>query len=136
MPRVIERRAWFHRVALALAGGAGAALVAAGCGSDHRADCTMKIYFVTGAPRATVVQLQRRLRGDRRVDSVQLVTGAQALKEMKKKFPDLVQRLPYNPLPDVLEVRPKKVGDAADLQQALDPSPRAVDRVKYRGPAC
>ncbi len=115
---------------------AGLAFAAAGCGSSRRADCEVKIYFHTGVPRSAAIRLARELRADDRVAAIDLVTADEALRRMKKKFPDLVQRLPSNPLPDALEVRPKRIGDAAAIVARLRPVPPAVDAVKYGGAAC
>jgi len=41
-------------------------------------------------------------------DGIQFVSKAQALREMKKRYPDLTESLPYNPLKDQFNLTPNK----------------------------
>ena len=50
--------------------------------------------------------VQRWLDNDERVKSHELITKDEALEIMRKRSPDLVQDLTYNPLPDAIEITP------------------------------
>jgi cell division transport system permease protein len=45
---------------------------------------------------------------------------------MKKRYPELVKNLPYNPLPDSLEVAPTKAEFLDEIAQSLRPLPPGV----------
>ena len=107
-----------------------AAALASGCGGHERvsAACHVTAYFAEGTRPADVRRELRQLLADDRVASVTFVSKEQALREMRKKFPDLVpQTLAMNPLPDALVVRPNAAGDAAVLAREL----RHVKRVGH-----
>ena len=93
------------------------------------------IVRVDFLPTATTTQkndLARELAQNQYVaaNGVVYVSKAQALDEMKKRFPDLVKDLPSNPLPDSLRVTPNKAENLDKLFSFLThPKPPGVDRV-------
>ena len=50
---------------------------------------------------------------------------------MEKKYPQLVENLPGNPLPRSFEVKPTKGEHVAAISQSLAPPPPGVGEVKY-----
>jgi cell division transport system permease protein len=64
--------------------------------------------------------------------AIKYVSKAEALKQMRKKYPDLVKNLTSNPFPDTLEVTPNKAENVDKLYQSiLTPTkPPGVDRVR------
>jgi cell division transport system permease protein len=90
--------------------------------STHvKSELLVKVYF---APKATLSQkntLARQLQQNPYVKpgGVTYVSKEQALKDMKKRFPQMVEGLAYNPLPDSLQVQPKRGEDIDSLYTAI-----------------
>ena len=85
--------------------------------SNHvKRELIVKVDFNTGAagtgkPQATRAQeaaVVRMLQANPQVKSWTFVSKAVALERMKKRYPKLTSDLPYNPLPDSLEITPTK----------------------------
>jgi cell division protein FtsX len=68
----------------------------------------VRVFFAKGATHAQEQAVGATLRGDSLVKQVVFVSKAQALAELKKKFPGLYKavKLPENPLPDSFTVVP------------------------------
>jgi cell division protein FtsX len=115
-----------RRVVVAVAMLAGVA----GCGgvrpaahltpAEKRA-CTVRVYFKSGASRSQERFVGSKLRGDARVKHVTFISKAQALAEMKKKYPKVIgaQLLPVNPLPDAFTATPAIPTDTAAIGVAV-----------------
>ena len=102
--------------------------------SDHvKKELVVKVYFTPDATKAQMNAVANRLSpsNDSDVKSVTFISKEQALKEMTKRFPSLVQNLPSNPLPDSLEVVPKHGEQTEAIALSLKPKPAGVDNVKY-----
>src|SRR5262249_42542606 len=100
---------------------------------DHvKKELIVKIYFTDTVTGKQVDAVRKRLASDQRVKSFRFVSKEQALAIMRKKYPDLVKNLAYNPLPASEEVTPKK-GDytPAIARTYSHPVPPGVDKVKY-----
>ena len=100
--------------------------------SDHvKSELQVKVFFVDGVSPKQVNAVSRDLAGDSRVKEYQFVSKAEALRKMKKKYPELTANLPSNPLPAAFEVTPAKAEDvkaiAADLRAHKF---RGVEKVK------
>jgi cell division transport system permease protein len=66
------------------------------------------------------------------IKRIKFVSKDSALKTMQKKYPDLTKDLPYNPLPNTLEVTPAKAEDTPAIAQKIQAAHLAgVDKVKY-----
>ena len=100
--------------------------------SDHvKKELLVKVEFKTN-PQATKAQenaVAKALNQNKYVKSWTFVSKEQALKDMSKHYPDLTKNLPYNPLPDVLQVTPDKPEDIALLSQSLRPLPEGVSGI-------
>jgi cell division transport system permease protein len=99
--------------------------------SDHvKKQLMVKVYFQDSADRHTKELLVNKLHQNPKVKDVQYISKTEALARMKKKYPELVQNLTSNPLPDSLEVLPTK-GDYVDdvYQTLIDPLPPGVAKV-------
>ncbi len=100
---------------------------------DHK--ITTKVYFQQDASTTEENAVAHRLQGDPHVKQVVFISKEDALKEMKKKNPDLFKGgpLPYNPLPDALTVVPKEGKFAALIKRSLQPLPAGVAKVNDGG---
>jgi cell division transport system permease protein len=79
-------------------------------------------------------QVANFLQDDSRVKAggVKFISKEQALTIMKKRYPELVKDLAYNPLPNNLEVTPKRAEDTGAIANAVTKAKLAgVDKVRY-----
>jgi len=103
--------------------------------SNHvKKQLVVKVYFL---PKATATQkddLARQLQQSEYVKpgGIKYVPKEQALRQMKKKYPELVKNLTSNPFPDTLEVTPNKAENVDQLFTSLtEPKlPLGVDKVR------
>ncbi len=89
--------------------------------SDHvKSQLEVKVFFVEGVAPKQVNTVGRHLAKDERIKEYQFVSKTEALRRMKKKYPQLTANLPSNPLPASFEVTPRNAEDvkviAADLR--------------------
>ena len=89
--------------------------------SDHvKSQLEVKVFFVEGVAPKQVNTVERHLAKDERIKEYQFVSKTEALRRMKKKYPQLTANLPSNPLPASFEVTPRNAEDvkviAADLR--------------------
>ena len=100
--------------------------------SDHvKRELVVKVYFTPDSTKAQMNAVANKLSANDKVKTVTFVSKEQALAQMKKRFPALVQNLPSNPLPDSLEVVPKRGEDTSAIAETLQPPPPGVQNVKY-----
>jgi cell division transport system permease protein len=111
--------------------------------STHvKSELLVKIYF---APNATIQEkntLARQLQQNQYVlqNGVKYVSKEAGLADMKRRFPALVEGLAYNPLPDSLQVKPKRGEDidklyAAIVKPKLPPGVAKVEDAKQKSHA-
>jgi cell division transport system permease protein len=92
----------------------------------------VKVYLADSASDRQVNAVREQLESDTtRVASVTFVSKKDALKTMERKYPDLVENLPGNPLPRSFEVKPTKGEYVEAISQSLSPRPPGVDKVSY-----
>ena len=92
--------------------------------SDNaKKELLVKVYLSDSASAQQVNSVRERLESDQRVASVAFVSKEDALKVMEKKYPQLVENLPGNPLPRSFEVKPTKGEHVAAISNALAPAP-------------
>jgi cell division transport system permease protein len=89
--------------------------------SDHvKNQLEVKVFFVDEVKPKQVNAVQRYLALDERVKEYQFVSKREALARMEKKYPQLTENLPSNPLPASYEITPRKAEEvkaiAADLR--------------------
>jgi cell division transport system permease protein len=100
--------------------------------SDNaKRDLLVKVYLTEAATDQQVNAVRERLESDQRVATVTFVSKEDALKVMEKKYPQLVENLPGNPLPRSFEVKPTKGEHVQAISQSLAPPPPGVGEVKY-----
>ena len=120
-----------------------AAAAAAGCGSgaSHptRAVAPVRIYFCTafscghGATRGEEQALVTRFDRDAHVERIVFISQKQALRLMRRKFPDEVKTLRPNPFPAALKIYADSPSAAAAITRELsDAKPARVERVVWR----
>jgi cell division transport system permease protein len=103
--------------------------------SNHvKRQLVVKVYFL---PKATATQkddVARMLQQNQYVKpgAIKYVSKEDALKQMRKKYPDLVKNLTSNPFPDTLEVTPNKAENVDKLYNSIitPHKPPGVDRVR------
>ena len=100
---------------------------------DAKKKLLVKVYLTDDATAQQVNAVRAQLESDSRVapDGVTFISKAEALSIMKKKYPDLVENLPGNPLPRSFEVKPTRGEHVEAISQSLSPPPPGVDKVKY-----
>ena len=89
--------------------------------SDHvKSELQVKVFFVDSVTPKQVNAVGAYLGQDTRIKEYHFVSKTEALKEMRKKYPQLTANLPSNPLPASFEARPHNAADvkviAADLR--------------------
>src|SRR5437868_792339 len=107
--------------------------------SHHvKKEVIVKVYFCTETTcghEVTATQINAvaaKLHADTRVKSYTFVSRDEALKRMKKRYPDLFKAgLTSNPLPASEEVEPKKAEYADAIYRSLSPRPSGVESVGY-----
>jgi cell division transport system permease protein len=99
--------------------------------SDHvKKELLVKVYFKDSATPAQVNAVYTKLHADPRVKDVHYVSKADALREMKVRYPDLFRTaLPSNPLPASERVTPKRAEDIDAISNSLSPTPPGVLKV-------
>jgi len=108
--------------------------------SDHvKKQLLVKAYFTDTATPRQEARVGNFIRTDDRVATYTFVSSERALVVMRKKFPDLVRNLSYNPLPDSFEVIPKKAEYNAQIKRDILHSgpngtvPAGLEKVKDGG---
>jgi len=80
--------------------------------SDHvKSQLQVKVFFVDGVAPKQVNAVSAYLAKDTRIKDYQFVSKAEALKQMRKKYPQLTANLPSNPLPASYEIAPRNAED-------------------------
>jgi cell division transport system permease protein len=105
--------------------------------SNHvKSELLVKVDFSTSSEKggqATHAQenaVSRMLSENPLVSKWVYVSRETALAEMKKTEPELTQSLPFNPLPDSIEVTPKNAEDIQQLYTSLErPLPPGVSKI-------
>ncbi|HUZ82728.1 MAG TPA: permease-like cell division protein FtsX, partial [Gaiellaceae bacterium] len=91
--------------------------------SSHvKSELLVKIYFAPNATTRDKNTLAARLQQNQYVlqtNGVTYVSKEAALADMKRRFPALVAGVAYNPLPDSLQVRPKRGEDIDKLYNTI-----------------
>jgi cell division transport system permease protein len=100
---------------------------------DAKKKLLVKVYLTDDATAPQVNAVRQQLESDSRVapGGVKFVSKEEALEIMQKKYPDLVENLPGNPLPRSFEVKPTRGEHVEAISQSLSPPPPGVDKVKY-----
>jgi cell division transport system permease protein len=116
--------------------------------SDHaKRQLLDKVYFCTAGEKGcasdvTAKQVEKVrlvLANDERVKTITFISAEEALARMKRRYPDLVENLTYNPLPPAFEVVPTKAEYTDDIKQTILTSgpgggrPAGVQTVKDGG---
>jgi cell division transport system permease protein len=90
--------------------------------SSHvKSELLVKVYFAPTATSTEKNNLGRELQQNQYVaaNGVLYVSKEQALADMKRRFPALVAGVAYNPLPDSLQVQPKRGEDLDNLYNSI-----------------
>ena len=91
----------------------------------------VKVYFVDQATPKQIDAVRIKLRGDTgHVRQVTFVSKNDALKSMRKRFPELTENLTSNPFPASLEVLPTQGKYVDDVSASLRPFAPGVAKVK------
>ena len=103
--------------------------------SDHiKAGLVVKVFFADDANAAQINKVRMRLESDARIkpDGVVFISKAEALKEMQRKYPDLTENLPGNPLPASFRITPKHGEDVPAIGEELQRAKLAgVDKINW-----
>jgi cell division transport system permease protein len=100
--------------------------------TDHvKKEVLVKVFFENDVSKATVNDLAARVKQMPEVKSLVAISPDEALREQKKKYPDLYKYVTENPLPWAIEITPKRAEDVETIAGRLDPPPAHVDKVTY-----
>ena len=101
--------------------------------SNHvKSELLVKVYFDDTAGAKQWNRTANFALADGRVQKVNFVSKQNALEIMAKKYPDLTKDLAYNPLPNTLEVTPKRAEDTGAVAQLITKRHLVgVDKIKY-----
>jgi cell division transport system permease protein len=108
--------------------------------NHQKSKLEVKVYFCTdqscvGRGQATAKEInnvRRKAQSNPYVKTVRFVSKEQALADMKKKHPDLVNALPSNPLPDAEVITATKGEYTQRIALSLqNPLPAGVQQVKW-----
>jgi cell division protein FtsX len=61
--------------------------------------CPVAVFFALDAGATAIAALRRRLAADPEIDELHVLSRAQAMRDMRRRYPELVENLPSNPLP-------------------------------------
>jgi cell division transport system permease protein len=101
-------------------------------GNHAKKELLVKVYFKLDVTPGQINAVRAKLQGDPRVKTVNFVSSDEALKRMKKKYPDLFRTpLPSNPLPASEEVTPTKGEYVTEIARSMSPLPTGVEKVNY-----
>jgi cell division transport system permease protein len=98
---------------------------------DAKGKLLVKVFIKDDASAAQIEALRVKLESDNRVRTVDYVSKEKALTRMEKKYPELTESLPGNPLPRSFEVRPTKGDHVEAISASLEPLPPGVDKVTF-----
>ena len=100
--------------------------------SDHvKEQLQVKVFFAEDVTPKQVNAVGSFLRTDDRIRDYQFVSRTEALKRMKKRYPELTANLPTNPLPDSYEITPTRAEEVKQLSTTIRAQKFAgVERVK------
>ena len=112
--------------------------------SDHvKRELVAHVFFCTPLPPCTRYETPQELAKARivllklgEVKTVRVITRAEALKTMQQKSPELTKNLSSNPLPDSLEVVPKRGEDVEAIAKRVEYLKRSgqlggIEKVNY-----
>ncbi len=105
---------------------------------EKKGELLVKVYFCTEiecGKEATGQQInavREKLESNPLVapNGVKLISKDEAFKRMQKEHPEITESVVSNPLPNALEVTPRRGEDVATISRSLDPPPDGVDEVK------
>src|SRR5580765_360109 len=102
--------------------------------SNHvKKELLVKVYFTNTVTPKQIDHVRIMLAKDPQVQKYTFVSSEEALREMRKKVPEMVKNLAYNPLPAAYEVIPKKAEYITSITSSFQPKPAGVDKVKNGG---
>ena len=103
--------------------------------SNHvKSELRVKVYFDATAGTKEWNDAAKYVQGKSGVaiKNIKFISKDDALKTMKKKYPDLTKDLAYNPLPNTLEVTPTRAEDTSAIAKKIQAAHLAgVDKIKY-----
>jgi cell division transport system permease protein len=96
---------------------------------DVERQLLVKAYFAEDATPKQVDGLRMKLLANPKVKGVVFVSKEEALKRMRKRYPDLTENLTSNPLPASLEIAPRNGRDVQEVSALLRPLPPGIAKV-------
>jgi cell division transport system permease protein len=123
--------------------------------SDHyKKQLLVNVYFCTQlrcgheASQKNMNEVTSQLQSMPQVKSVRFISKQQALEQERKKRPEMVNTLPYNPFPNALKVYPKRAesidtisaqlasSNAKDIESVCPPAPGTKSSKTATGESC
>jgi cell division transport system permease protein len=98
--------------------------------SGHvKEELQVRVYFDTNATAQQINKVRTQLAENDLVRSVTFVSKDEALRQMKRRRPQEVGILPYNPFPASFRVQPIRGEETENLTKTLAPLPDGVSKV-------
>jgi cell division transport system permease protein len=91
----------------------------------------INVYYDNDVAAARINAVRAQLDADPRVKSIEFVSRAEALKIMRKRFPEATESLSANPLPPAHKVTPFDANQLESITASLTPPPAGVEKVTY-----
>jgi cell division transport system permease protein len=123
--------------------------------SDHyKKQLLVNVYFCTQlrcgheASQQNMNEVTSQLQSMPQVKSVRFISKQQALEQERKKRPEMVNTLPYNPFPNALKVYPKRAesidtisaqlasSNSKDIESVCPPAPGSKSSKTATGESC
>ena len=100
--------------------------------TDHvRKDVIVKVFFVQEASEAQINAVRSKVLTFPETKDAVFISKEEALRRMKRKYPELTDNLSSNPLPAAFEVTPKNADQVKGIADKLQPLPAGVDKIDY-----
>jgi cell division protein FtsX len=109
-------------------------VISVGCGGREASGprgC-LRVYMKVEATGGQIEAVRHRLdrEGDK-IASIVFVSREEALRDLRRRHPEMTQDLPYNPLPASFRVTPNSGDDGDTLRRKLRRWPSGVAAVKW-----
>ena len=92
----------------------------------------VKVFFADDAGRAEIEAVRAKVLRFPETREITYLSSEDALREMREKYPDLVNNLTSNPLPPSYTIKPHRAEQVRTIANRLDPPPAGVDTVEYK----
>jgi cell division transport system permease protein len=98
--------------------------------NDLKRQIQVNVFFESDASDREINAVARKLQAMPEVEKLEFVSKEEALRIMKKRFPELTEAVASNPLPPAFKVTPTEAEQKEVIVAKLEPLPAGVDEVR------